>query len=165
MHIQHPKLPHLALLPMTQTDIPQIMAIEVIAYPEPWTEGIFNDCLRVGYSCWSLKQTDIDRLLGYLIVTIAANEMHILNICIDPKKQGMKLGTALLKQTIKLGEAMHITSCFLEVRLSNKAAVSLYLNNKFKKIGVRKNYYPSKKGREDALVMKRDFQQRREETD
>lgn len=165
MHIHHPKLTHLALLPMTQADIPQIMAIEVIAYPEPWTEGIFNDCLRVGYSCWSLKQTDTDSLLGYLIITIAADEMHILNICIDPKKQGMKLGTTLLKQAIKLGEAMRITSCFLEVRPSNKTAVYLYLNNNFKKVGVRKNYYPHKKGREDAIVMKRRFQQEREEVD
>jgi ribosomal-protein-alanine N-acetyltransferase len=158
MHIQHPELTHLALLPMTQTDIPQIMAIEVMAYTQPWTEGIFNDCLRVGYSCWSLKQTDTNRLLGYLIVTIAADEMHILNICIDPKKQGRKLGSTLLKQAIKLGKAMHITSCFLEVRPSNKAAMYLYLNNGFEKVGLRKNYYPNQNGREDAIVMKKSIQ-------
>ena len=163
MHIQHSKLKHLALLPMTQADIPEIMAIEVRAYAQPWTAGIFNDCLRVGYSCWSLKQTDTNRLLGYLIVTIAAGEMHILNLCIEPKKQGMKLGNALLKQTIKLGEAMHIISCFLEVRPTNKAAVHLYLNNGFKKVGLRKNYYPSQNGREDAIIMKKHFKGSAEE--
>lgn len=158
MHLQHPKFKHLQLLPMTQADISQVIAIEVQAYPQPWTEGIFKDCLRVGYSCWSLKQKEI--LFGYLIITIAANEMHILNICIDPKQQGLKLGTALLKQAIKLGEEMSVNSCFLEVRPTNKAAVSLYLNNSFKRIGTRKNYYPSEQygnSREDAIVMERRF--------
>lgn len=157
MHIPHPKLNHLALLPMTKADIPQVIAIEVAAYPQPWTEGIFHDCLRVGYSCWSLKQIDTGKLLGYFIVTIAADEMHILNLCIDPKKQGMKLGIMLLQQAIKLGEAVHIISCFLEVRPTNKAAIQLYLTNGFKRVGMRRDYYPSENGREDAVVMKRTF--------
>lgn len=157
MHITHPTLKNLQLLPMTKADVPHVIAIETVAYPQPWTEGIFNDCLRVGYSCWSLKQIrpQQETLIGYLIVTIAANEMHILNLCIDPQKQGLKLGNTLLQQTIQLGKKMAVNACFLEVRPTNKAAVHLYLKNGFKRIGIRKNYYPTANGREDAIVMKK----------
>ena len=44
---------------------------------------------------------------------------------------------------------------FLEVRPSNTRAVALYQQSGFNEIGLRKNYYDSKSGREDALVMAR----------
>ena len=36
---------------MHQADLPAVLAVETAAYPYPWTEGIFTDCLRVGYHC------------------------------------------------------------------------------------------------------------------
>ena len=36
---------------MTESDLDCVMEIEPRAYTYPWTKGIFNDCMRVGYYC------------------------------------------------------------------------------------------------------------------
>ena len=153
--MNHPELDKLQLIPMTHSDIPKVIKIELSAYAQPWTESIFHDCLRVGYSCWILKQSDQSQIIGYLILSIAADEMHILNLCIRPENQGTRLGTLLLKQAIKLGKQVHAESCFLEVRLTNTIGIRLYLNEGFERIGLRKNYYPTENGREDGVMMKK----------
>ena len=153
--MNHPKFDPLQFIPMTSSDIPKVIEIELSAYAQPWTEAIFHDCLRVGYSCWILKQSEKNQIIGYLILSIAATEMHILNLCIRPENQGMRLGTQLLRQAIKLGKQVHVESCFLEVRLTNTTGIRLYLNEGFERIGLRKNYYPTKNGREDGVVMKK----------
>ncbi len=155
--MNHPEFDKLQLIPMTSSDVPKVIEIELLAYAQPWTESIFHDCLRVGYSCWILKQNDTSQVIGYLILSIAADEMHILNLCINPEHQGMHLGTFLLKKAIKLGRRIHAESCFLEVRITNTTGIRLYLSQGFKRIGLRKNYYPSENGREDGVVMKKDL--------
>jgi ribosomal-protein-alanine N-acetyltransferase len=139
------------LFPMTEADIPEIMAIETACYPIPWTQGIFADCLRVGYSCWVYKPRA--NVLAYLILSIAAEEMHILNLCVHPNEQGKGIGKLLLTQAEWIGTQQQAKMCFLEVRPSNIAAINLYRKKAYKEIGRRKNYYPAKTGREDAIVM------------
>jgi len=34
---------------MTEKDVPKVTRIERSAYAFPWTEGIFSDCIRIGY--------------------------------------------------------------------------------------------------------------------
>jgi ribosomal-protein-alanine N-acetyltransferase len=41
----------------------------------------------------------------------------------------------------------------LEVRPTNSGAQNLYHDFGFRKVGVRRNYYPAAHGREDATVM------------
>lgn len=142
---------YLSLRPLEASDIPTIMEIELSAYPHPWTEGIFNDCLRVGYSCWVYEHQDT--IIGYLILSLVVDEMHILNICIDPKYQKQGLGKLLLTEAEMIGQKKAAKEVFLEVRPSNKAALFLYQDFGYNQIGLRKNYYPAKNGREDAIVM------------
>jgi len=138
------------LRPMREADIVAIVPIERRAYPYPWTEGMFRDCLRAGNSCWRLLQGDI--LLGYGILSTGADEAHVLNLCIDPDHQGHGHGRWLLRALIA-----HIRPraqrIFLEVRPSNVHAVALYHSEGFNEIGRRPRYYPTPGGREDAVVM------------
>lgn len=69
-----------SIRPMNDNDLEQVMDIELMVYPFPWTHGIFLDCLRVGYSCWVCQQGDT--ILGYAIMSMGVNEVHLLNICI-----------------------------------------------------------------------------------
>ncbi len=140
------------LIPMTLLDIPEIMAIEERVQMQPWTSGIFKDCLRVGYLCWVCKENNTE-LVGYLIQSIAAEEMHILNVCIHPNKQRMNLGTLLVQHAESLALRRNTHTSFLEVRPSNIAAIRLYQKLGYEKIGLRKNYYPVEGGREDGIVM------------
>lgn len=135
---------------MMADDIPAIMKIENKVYTHPWTEGIFNDCMRVGYNCWVYYEED--ELLAYGLVTVAVNEAHILNICVSPDAQGKGLGKRMLHKLMQLAAERQGNSIFLEVRESNLIAQNLYDQEGFNRIGLRKNYYPAEGGREDALV-------------
>ena len=136
---------------MLEEDIPNIMRIETKAYQHPWTGGIFRDCLRVGYFCQVLEQDGI--IHGYAIMSMAVGEAHILNICVRPSSQSQGLGNLILDHLIEAARRMGSEVILLEVRPSNKAAVHLYHSHGFNEVGMRKSYYPSHDGREDALIL------------
>jgi ribosomal-protein-alanine N-acetyltransferase len=140
-----------ALRPMRPEDVPEVARIEASAYEFPWTEGIFRDCLRAGYGCWVLAR-DAD-ILGYGVLSVAAGEAHVLNVCIAPRVQGEGHGRRLMKRLVDLARWHQAERIFLEVRPSNPRAIRLYDDLGFNEIGRRPNYYPARHGREDALVM------------
>jgi ribosomal-protein-alanine N-acetyltransferase len=138
---------------MRDRDVPAVMAVETAAYPFPWTEGIFRDCLRVGYCCWVALQAQ--EIVGYGVMSVAAGECHILNLCVHPDLRGRGLGRRMLRRLIAIGRAHNADTAFLEVRTSNRAAISLYDSEDFCEVGLRRDYYPAAQGREDAVVMAR----------
>lgn len=140
------------LLPMHPAHLPQVLEIERRAYQFPWTEGIFNDCLRTGYSAWVLTNT-LGEVQAYAMMSMAVGEAHVLNLCVDPDGQRQGHGRYLLQHLIGLARAAHCTQVLLEVRKSNKAAFKLYESSGFERIGLRKGYYPALSGREDAVVL------------
>jgi ribosomal-protein-alanine N-acetyltransferase len=143
----HPVVRRLSL-----DELDRVMEIERSAYPFPWTRGIFEDCLRVGYDCLGLHQGSA--LIGYTVQTQVAGESHLLNLCIDPAWQGRRLGRLLLEQSIRLARAAQCASMFLEVRPSNPAGIALYRRRGFQVVGERPDYYHAANGRENALVMR-----------
>jgi len=144
---QHPLIRRLAA-----DDIERIMTIEQAAYPYPWTRGIFQDCLQVGYACFGL-QLGKD-LVGYSIFNWAAGEAHLLNICIHPDWQQQGYGSLLLEYTISRVTRLQNDALFLEVRSSNPQAVTLYSKRGFATVGRRPDYYRADDGREDAVIMR-----------
>jgi len=136
---------------MTPDDIEAVSSIEKRAYPFPWSPGIFRDCLRAGHHCWVLESPAV--LLGYGVLSAAAGEAHLLNLCIAPEHQGHGHGRRLLARMVDLARWHRAAQVFLEVRPSNPRAVRMYLDFGFNEIGLRPNYYPASKGREDAIVM------------
>ena len=142
---------HPLIRPLTRSDLQRVIEIEVSAYPYPWTEGIFDDCLRVGYDCSGLQLGPT--LAGYAIQSHAVGECHLLNLCIAPTLQRMGFGSLLLEHAIRLGRRQDCDRMFLEVRPSNPAGISLYQRRGFVTLGRRPNYYRSDEGREDAIIM------------
>lgn len=136
---------------MRPDDLAAVHALEVRAYEFPWTQGIFRDCLASDYPA---RVVELDgAIVGYFLLSIAAGEGHILNICIAPELQGRGHGRALLHVLLKVAHARRVQRIFLEVRPSNSAAIELYHDEGFNEIGRRPRYYPARKGREDGLVM------------
>jgi len=140
---------------MQEGDLDQVAALEAAAYPYPWTWGIFRDCLRAGYGCWVLVRDD--QLLGYGVLSAAADEAHVLNVCVDPACQGRGHGRQLMRRLIDLARWQRARRLYLEVRPSNTRAIGLYESLGFALIGRRPAYYPAPGGREDALVMAREL--------
>ena len=144
------KNPLLKLRTMEADDLEEIMAIEEQSYTHPWSRGIFRDCLRVGYCAWVME---IDgEVIGYGVMSIAAGEGHILNVCIEPDFQGRGLGRKIIHRLTTLARDHGVDTLFLEVRASNRIAQMLYESEGFNEIGQRRGYYPATEGREDALV-------------
>ncbi|WP_305805637.1 ribosomal protein S18-alanine N-acetyltransferase [Stenotrophomonas sp. YIM B06876] len=139
------------LRPLREQDLDVVMEVEQRAYPYPWTAGIFMDCLRSGYPGLVLEQDGT--LLGYGLLSIAADEAHVLNVCVDPRCQSRGYGRRLLRELVRAARHHRAQRVFLEVRPSNTAAVALYHSEGFNEIGRRPRYYPADNGREDALVM------------
>lgn len=144
-------LESLTLRSMRDSDIRRVLGVERSGYSHPWSEGIFRDCLRAGYSAWVLE--DGERMVGHGLMSLAAGECHILNICIDPTYQGRGLGGQLMDHLLELAMDYGASLALLEVRPSNAAALALYRRLGFDEIGIRPNYYPVRGGREDALVL------------
>lgn len=143
--------PATTLRAMREHDLDAVMGIESRAYAFPWGIGIFRDCLNAAYPSWLLIQSGI--VIGYGIISIAAGEAHILNICIDPEAQGRGHGRRLLRALIRVARTQGAERIFLEVRPSNPRAIALYFDEGFNEIGRRPRYYPAHMGREDAIVM------------
>jgi [ribosomal protein S18]-alanine N-acetyltransferase len=139
--------------PMSEEDVKFVLNTEECAYEFPWTETIFQDCLHVGYCCWVIERDGI--IVGHGVMSVAVGESHILNICIHPEYQSFGLGRVLLNHLLDLAIDHDVNMTFLEVRPTNFAAIKLYLDLGFDEIGTRRNYYPAKMGREDALIFAR----------
>ena len=135
---------------MTTDDLPAVLAVEEGSYTHPWSEGILRDCLRVGYSCWVFEIGD--EMVGHAVMSVAIGEAHLLNICVHPRRQGQGIGRRLLHRMLRIARERQADTMFLEGRASNLAARSLYENEGFGEIGLRRDYYPGAEGREDAVV-------------
>ena len=138
---------------MRQEDVPTVAALEKAAYEFPWSAGIFRDCLLAGYTAVILE-ADGEKV-GYAVMSVAAGEAHLLNICIIEHLRRRGIARRLLQHMLELAVQAGAERLFLEVRPSNKAAMRLYRAAGFDVIGVRRGYYRAMGGNEDAVVLVR----------
>ncbi len=146
-------LPAVEVRTMREFDLPMVVSIEHNAYPFPWSDGIFRDCLRVGYIC---RVLDVGGLVaGYTVMSTGAGEAHLLNVCVSDEYRCRGLGRKLMLYMLECARSAGVREIFLEVRPTNAIAVRLYHSMGFAQIGVRRGYYQATVGREDAIVLRR----------
>jgi len=149
------EVPEVQIRPMMEADLPEVAAIEQGSYAFPWSENIFRDCLRVGYTCRALDLAG--QVIGYGVMSLGAGEAHILNVCVRDEFRNVGFGRRILDQLLERAGAAGVREAFLEVRPSNLAAIRLYQRLGFEQIGIRRGYYQAPDGREDAIVLKREL--------
>ena len=137
--------------PMHHDDLAMVSDIERRSYDFPWSHGVFRDCLLAGYQCVILDRGA--RVAGYAILSIAAGEAHILNLCVDPAHRAHGYGEQLLNEILGRARVAEVEEIFLEVRPSNETAMALYKKKGFHQISNRPKYYQAPQGREDAAVL------------
>jgi ribosomal-protein-alanine N-acetyltransferase len=152
-------MPETVIRPMTEADVPAVADLERASYAFPWSEGIFRDCVRVGYVCRVV--TLGESLIAYAIMSIGAGESHILNLCVSIDLRCRGVGRRLLAYMLERSTAAGMSEAFLEVRPSNITAIRLYQSLGFEQVGVRRGYYQAVGGREDAVVLKLALRARR----
>jgi ribosomal-protein-alanine N-acetyltransferase len=139
--------------PMRLDDLDEVAAVESDIYPFPWTRGNFQDSLRAGYIAWVLRSAARE-LIAYSIVMLAVDEAHLLNLSVTRAFQRYGYGWRMLDWMAQRARDHGARTMLLEVRPSNTPAQRLYARYGFERIGIRRGYYPSQGGREDALVMR-----------
>lgn len=135
---------------MRRTDLNQVARIESLSFRSPWPADYFRNCLTVGFECWVAERKG--RIDGYAVMSTARAVAHLMNLCIAPAMRRRGLGRRLLARMIRVA-ARSARTLVLEVRITNRAAIDLYRSMGFHEAGLRKGYYPTPSGREDALVL------------
>ncbi len=136
---------------MVPADLDAVVAIEREVFLFPWTRGNFADSIESGYHCLVLEQGG--EVFGYGVMSIGAEEAHLLTLSIAAKSQRKGWGEKLLRHFIQIAREQRALTMFLDVRESNRGAARLYERIGFRQIAKRRDYYPAMGGREDSLVM------------
>ena len=147
-------LQRMTIEPMRETDLDQVLSIEKASFKRPWTrEGFLTELKRAPSVCLVLREKEA--LWGYLIYWYIRDEIHILDLAVDPDRRWEGLATLLLDYMFAWGLELGVRHVYLEVRESNRIAQALYRKAGFVPAGRRKQYYAE--DREDALMMIRDL--------
>lgn len=133
-----------------KSDLDQLLTIEKSVHVAPWTEETFKICFESGYVGWIAEAEQ--KVIGFIIVSLTADECHVLNLCVAREYQHQGFGRKLLEHALGQSKQQGVGIVYLEVRRSNSRAISLYRKMKFHLIGERKDYYPTVSGQEDALI-------------
>ncbi|WP_038155871.1 ribosomal protein S18-alanine N-acetyltransferase [Trabulsiella guamensis] len=136
---------------LSTTDLPRAWQIEKRAHAFPWSEKTFAS--NQGDRYFNLKLETENEIAAFAITQVVLDEATLFNIAVDPAYQRRGLGRALLEYLIDALEKRGVVTLWLEVRASNVAAIALYESLGFNEATIRKNYYPTAEGREDAIIM------------
>lgn len=143
--------------PLFKADVEQLLVIENAVHIAPWTREAFAVCFEPGYLGWVME---IDKkVIGFVIVSMHADECHVLNLCVLHSHQRQGNGRKLIEFALAFAKKNGAGIAYLEVRRSNVRAIFLYKKMHFLEIGERKEYYPSGEGREDALVFAKNLRE------
>lgn len=141
-------------------DAGPLAAIDGRVNVNPWSEQQFTAaCSGVdSQPASALVVAEGDRVDGFVVIFQVLDEASIHSIAVEPAHQGKGLGQMLLNAALVQMQQAGAMRCLLEVRQSNSAARRLYQRSGFTLDGVRKSYYPTEGGREDALLMSREIE-------
>ena len=141
---------------MRVSDLDAVMDIERRAYEFAWSRGNFVDSLAAGYVAQVLCDEQ-GAVQGYFVAMAGVDEMHLLNISVEPRLQRRGLGLQLLDGVLLSATLHGAALLWLEVRPSNLRALRLYERYGLHAVARRRAYYPAmvdgRAGREDAIVM------------
>ena len=152
------------MMPMALADLEQVVANEVASHDHPWTFNNFYDSINSGY--WSYVITDKTQnrtILGHCVFMPGVDELHLLNITVLPKYRRLQIANRVLRTIEPIALDNQMIKIFLEVRISNLAAISLYEHLGYSEVSRRKEYYRAgidQNGsllREDAIIMVKDL--------
>jgi ribosomal-protein-alanine N-acetyltransferase len=137
-----------AIRRLAYSDLPQVISIERLSFPVPWSLAMFVlEISKPSGIC--LAATEDDELLGYLICSRYERVWHLMNVAVSPQRRRAGVARNLISRLVEEGGGR--LPFTLEVRVSNRPAISMYKRLGFRSSGVRPRYYQD--NGEDALIM------------
>ena len=141
----------MAIRPLDLRDIEDVLAIQA-ACPEiaQWSTWDYDRVARGEMAGW-VTESESGEIAGFLVARRIANDLEILNFAVRLGARRQGIGAALLSEALRWGSTFSARQAFLEVRVSNLAALRFYEHHKFQVPGRRPRYYTAPI--EDALVL------------
>jgi ribosomal-protein-alanine N-acetyltransferase len=139
--------------PLTVARLDEVLAIERVAFSDPWSREMFRSELMIGGGTYARLAERDGALVGYLCAVLVADEAHVGNLAVDPSERRQGVAQLLLDDLVEAARSRGARRVTLEVRESNENARKFYYKNDFIDIAIRKNYYRNPS--EDAIVMLR----------
>ncbi len=136
---------------LSTADLTKAWHIEKRAHAFPWSEQTLATNQGERYRNYQLSVDG--EMAAFAITQVVLDEATLFNIAVDPAYQRRGLGRVLLEHVIDEVEKLGVVTLWLEVRASNVAAIALYESVGFNEATIRRNYYPTTDGREDAIIM------------
>jgi ribosomal-protein-alanine N-acetyltransferase len=130
-------------------DLKKVYDLEVQLFPNPWPLSFFEADLRVPGTIAFVVESD-GGLVGYCMSNIGKEGYHITNIAISGEHQRKGIGSKLMYTLEAIARERGCTRAYLEVRITNKAAIQMYGKLGYKIDHVHKLYYMDG---DDAYVM------------
>ena len=140
-----------ALVQMRRRHVRDVLTIERLVYPRPWSRELFLSELAQSHTRRYLVALDGRRLVGYAGAMVVVDEAHVTTVAVHPERRRSGIGSALLTAVLASAWTLGARSATLEVRPSNAAALHLYERFGFVREGVRRRYYED--NGEDAVIM------------
>jgi len=138
--------------PMTIEDVDQVLDIEALSFPTPWSRNAFlYELLENERAVYYTVGNSMNKVIGYIGMWVIFDEGHITNIAVHPAYRHQGVAKFLLTNFIKIAREKKVKHLTLEVRRSNIIAQNLYQKMGFVHMGVRRKYYLD--NNEDALIM------------
>ena len=142
------------IVPMQQSHIAQIAALETQCFSDPWSETSVRSELSNPLSLWLVAE-DGGKVVGYVGSQSVAPEADVMNLAVAPEWRSRGIGRALMTALIAQLHSRGITALFLEVRVGNMPAQNLYRSLGFVEVGRRPKYYVNPT--EDALILRKEL--------
>ena len=136
-------------------DLPAVRRIEHRSFDDPWSDNalggeLLADNLRLPLVAVVEGQGDCEPV-GFLMSWKVVDQLHVLNIAVDPGLRRGGIATALLREAARQAQEIGLLEMTLEVRRGNDPAVAFYRRHGFMEVGVREGYYADTG--EDAIIM------------
>ena len=137
----------------TDTDLGRLALLEKGCFSDAWTMEMLCDTAKQdGFCC--LLATLHGEEIGFVYGNVVFEDAELYKVAVLPEYRGKGFGKELAQAFIAAVQEKGARQIFLEVRVSNQAALSLYLGQGFERVRLRKRYYSDG---EDCLELKKDL--------
>lgn len=121
-------------------DIPAIARLEKLCFSAPWSENALLETMSREETVFLVAKSG-EKICGYVGCYYVLDEGYITNVAVDPECRRCGIGRALIEELVARARGKQLAFLTLEVRVSNDAAIALYEQNGFEKVGRRPRFY------------------------
>ncbi len=147
-----------SIFPLDYNDLEEVVEIESVSFPEPWSLSMFYHELILPFSHFYVMRENSqekkkNRMIAYGGFWMVKYEAHITNLAVHPDYRNRGFGNEFLRFLLEKANNLGAKVATLEVRTSNKVGLKLYEKWGFRKTKIKEGYYAYTG--EDAIVMEK----------